>query len=250
MSHLGRVPLEFTSLVNFSLETQTIKGPGVKKFRVSALDPPTEEQAHALQFARNRSFFGPSGQKRIEDSYIVVVGLGGVGSHAANMLARSGVGHFRFIDFDVISVSSLNRHAVAVRSDIGKPKVEVLQQHILEFYPTCQIETNCVAFSKDNAASLIPDTVDFVVDAIDDYSTKSDLLEFCIQNHLPIISSMGSGCRSNTTSLLITNITDVKSWCVSFPSFSRRSAGSQDSLCSPKARDLLRSAIDRRMHET
>ena len=165
---------------------------------------------HNLQFARNTSFFGVEGQHRSENAHVVIVGLGGVGSHAAHMLARSGVGNFIFIDYDVVTVSSLNRHSVAVRNDIGKPKAEIMRDHILEFNPDAQITAHIAPLSKENISKLIPTAPDFVVDCIDDYSTKADVLEYCIRHDIKVISSMGSGCRSNPTSLLITNITDVK----------------------------------------
>ena len=169
-----------------------------------------EEDIHRQQFTRNRSFFGDKNQDTIENSYVTIVGLGGVGSHTAHMLARSGVGKFKLIDFDVVTVSSLNRHAVATRKDIGKPKVETMRDHILEFNPAATISIHNVMLSKDNIQSIIDDNPDWIVDCIDDYTTKAELLEYCIRTNRKVISSMGSGCRSNTTSLLITNITDVK----------------------------------------
>ena len=170
----------------------------------------SEDMLHHQQFIRNEAFFGEEGQKKIENGFITIVGLGGVGSHTAHMLARSGIGKFKFIDFDVVTVSSLNRHSVATRKDIGKAKVEVMRDHILEFNPTASIEVHNVLLSKENIDSLLKEDCDFIVDCIDDFTTKTDLLEYCIRNNRKVISSMGSGCRSNTTSLLITNITDVK----------------------------------------
>lgn len=173
----------------------------------------SEEEIHQQQFIRNRSFFGNESQNVIENSYVTIVGLGGVGSHTAHMLARSGVGKFKLVDFDVVTVSSLNRHAVATRKDIGKPKVEVMRDHILEFNPSADISVHNCMLSKDTIQSVIDDNPDWIVDCIDDYTTKADLLEYCIRTNRKVISSMGSGCRSNTTSLLITNITDVKCFC-------------------------------------
>ena len=75
------------------------------------------------QLSRNTLFFGQRGQGQLKDAFVVVVGLGGVGSHCAHMLARSGVGRLRLVDFDQVSLSSLNRHAVATHADVGRPKV-------------------------------------------------------------------------------------------------------------------------------
>ena len=77
----------------------------------------------AVQLSRNRLYFGEAGQKALSDAFVVVVGLGGVGSHAAHMMARAGVGKLRLIDFDQLTLSSLNRHAVGTRDDVGRPKV-------------------------------------------------------------------------------------------------------------------------------
>ena len=194
---------------------------------------------HRQQFARNIAFFGEEGQNQIENAHIAVVGLGGVGSHAAHMLARSGGGNFSFFDFDVVTISSLNRHSVAVRKDVGKPKVEVMRDHILEFNPSVNITTQQVLVSKENLPLLIDSSCDFVVDCIDDYSSKADLLEYCIRNNIKVISSMGSGCRSNPTSLLFTNITDVKCTNSSYLHEARRSLSSQDSSHPQKAWDRL-----------
>lgn len=195
----------------------------------------SEQDLHQQQFIRNKAFFGEEGQSKIENGFVTIVGLGGVGSHAAHMLARSGVGKLKLIDFDVVTVSSLNRHSVATRSDIGKPKVEVMRDHILDFNPSATIEVHNVLLSKDNVDSLLNDASDFIVDCIDDFTTKTDLLEYCIRNNRKVISSMGSGCRSNTTSLLVTNITDVK--CNELVSLYiyRRSISSENSLSIEKA---------------
>lgn len=94
-------------------------------------------------YSRVKSFFGEAAfQKTIhnESSFVIVVGLGGVGSHAAHMLVRSGIQKIRLIDFDQVSLSSLNRHAVARLKDVGQPKSSVLRNHLMEIVPWCSIE--------------------------------------------------------------------------------------------------------------
>lgn len=81
------------------------------------------------QFTRNVQFFGQAGQLSVAKSFVVVIGLGGVGSHAAHLLLRSGVGRLRLVDFDQVSLSSLNRHAVATRADVGLPKSACMERH-------------------------------------------------------------------------------------------------------------------------
>ncbi|CAN1288505.1 tRNA threonylcarbamoyladenosine dehydratase 1 [Linum perenne] len=91
------------------------------------------------QLTRNIQFFGFESQEKVTSSYVVVIGLGGVGSHAASMLLRSGVGRLLLVDFDQVSVSSLNRHAVATREDVGIPKAECLKKHFASIFPEVRI---------------------------------------------------------------------------------------------------------------
>jgi tRNA A37 threonylcarbamoyladenosine dehydratase len=94
----------------------------------------------AEQFTRNVQFFGRDAQARIAGSFVVVVGLGGVGSHAANLLLRSGVSRLRLVDFDQVTLSSLNRHAVAVREDVGTPKALCMVKHFNRVFPEAILE--------------------------------------------------------------------------------------------------------------
>eukprot|EP00948_MAST-09A_sp_MAST-9A-sp1_P003897 g3897.t1 len=180
------------------------------------------------QLSRGILFFGEKGQKRIEESYVIVVGLGGVGSHAAHMLARSGVGKLRLIDFDHVTLSSLNRHAVATRDDVGRSKVAVCRDHFADIIPSCHVEAVRKLFNKDTANDLdvfgdIPNTTseenslnddssfpsarpDYVIDCIDDVETKADLLEACASKGLRVISAMGAGAKSDPTRVVIAKL--------------------------------------------
>lgn len=115
------------------------------------IDPELLEE----QFSRNTQFFGARGQKQISESYIIVVGAGGVGSHAAAALARAGVGKLKIIDFDRVTLSSLNRHAVAGYSDVGTPKTDALRRHIHSFNRACNVDSVPVMFTGDAAEELI-----------------------------------------------------------------------------------------------
>lgn len=107
------------------------------------------------QLSRIASFFGPEGFAKVKDAFVVVVGLGGVGSHASHMLARSGVGKLRLVDFDNVTLSSLNRHAVATRADVGLSKVAAMKRHLREIVPDCEIEDMAVMFEADSADELL-----------------------------------------------------------------------------------------------
>jgi tRNA A37 threonylcarbamoyladenosine dehydratase len=130
---------------------------------------------------------------------VIVVGCGGVGSWAATTLVRSGVGKVRFIDFDQVTLSSLNRHAVATLADVGIPKVLALRKRLEQVAPWVEIDARCELWNRQNGETLLDGNPTFVVDAIDNIDTKVDLLQFCSSRGIPVISSMGAGCKSDPT---------------------------------------------------
>ena len=143
------------------------------------------------QLSRNALFLGQDGLKRVRSAFVVVVGLGGVGSHAAHMLVRAGVERIRLVDFDQVTLSSLNRHAVGNRSDVGIPKVTAMKKHLLEIVPHAEIEDVVQLFSIDDADKLLEGNPDFVLDCIDNLETKIQLIAHCRKHDLRIIASMG-----------------------------------------------------------
>ncbi|KAI8925810.1 hypothetical protein BC831DRAFT_459505 [Entophlyctis helioformis] len=161
------------------------------------------------QLARNIAFLGEEGVARCRRSFVIVVGLGGVGSHAAHMLLRSGIEHMRLIDFDQVTLSSLNRHAVARRSDVGTFKTIAMQKHFRDIVPHARVEAIVELFSKDSAARLLDGNPDYVLDCIDNIATKVDLLEYCHKNKIPVISSMGSGAKADASRIQIADISDT-----------------------------------------
>ena len=169
------------------------------------------------QLSRNEQFFKTTNQHRIEASYIVVVGLGGVGSHAAHMFSRAGVGRLRLIDFDQVTLSSLNRHAVATRADVGITKVEACKRHFHEFNPLCHVEAVPRMFTEEAAEELILGRLDpqgkvvvpdYVIDCIDDATTKAALVSFCIHHQVPLICSLAAGGKSDPTRIRIGDLAD------------------------------------------
>jgi tRNA A37 threonylcarbamoyladenosine dehydratase len=161
------------------------------------------------QLVRNRQFFG-NGQDLVEKSFVVVVGLGGVGSHCVMALARSGVKKLRLIDFDDVTVSSLNRNAVATLEDVGKTKAETLKKYINLIIPHCEVEALRVLFSIEDAPKLLGGKPDFVIDCIDNTNTKEQLITFCKKSGIPIVSSGGAGGRIDPTRLEIADISTTK----------------------------------------
>ncbi|KAL2212748.1 putative ThiF domain protein [Sarocladium strictum] len=165
------------------------------------------------QLARNRVFLTPEGLEKLRSSFIVVVGCGGVGSHAAAALARSGASKIRLIDFDQVTLSSLNRHAVATLADVGIAKVRCLERRLIAIAPWVKFDLRQEKFDEDVAADMLGPwndkegrKPDFVIDAIDNIDTKVALLKFCHDNELPVISAAGAGCKSDPTRILVGDI--------------------------------------------
>lgn len=161
------------------------------------------------QLARNYAFLGEEGMQKLKEQYIVVVGAGGVGSWVVTMLVRSGCCRIRVIDFDQISLSSLNRHGCATLKDVGTPKVECLKTHMQEVAPWCSVEAINQLWTKDSAEQLLlgGGKPSIVVDCIDNIDTKVDLLEFTYKKNLPVISSMGASTKSDPTRINVGDIT-------------------------------------------
>ncbi|KAJ3699370.1 hypothetical protein LUZ61_003075 [Rhynchospora tenuis] len=158
------------------------------------------------QLTRNIQFFGLESQRKVTQSFVVIIGLGGVGSHAASMLLRSGVGRLLLVDFDQVSLSSLNRHAVATREDVGTPKALCLKKHFSLIYPECQIEARVQLYDSSSEEEILSGNPDFVLDCIDNIDTKVALLAACVRRGLKVLSAMGAGARADPTRIRIADL--------------------------------------------
>lgn len=155
------------------------------------------------QLSRNYSFLGEDAMKKVRNSYVVVVGCGGVGSWAATMLLRSGVGKLLLIDFDMTTLSSLNRHACATLEDVGTPKAVAMQKYFHKIAPWAQVDIKVGLWKKGEESERWLDGADYVVDAIDNIETKVDLLTYCHKNNLKVFASMGAGAKADPTRVQI-----------------------------------------------
>jgi tRNA A37 threonylcarbamoyladenosine dehydratase len=162
------------------------------------------------QLSRHALYFGEKGMRDLRNARICIVGLGGVGSHTAHMLARSGVGYLRFIDFDQVTLSSLNRHACATLQDVGIPKVVCLQRFLEQICPDpnyLRMDSIVEMYTAESGPRLLGDEPwDMVIDAIDDVPTKAALLAHCLQNKIRVISCMGAAGKSDVTRLHISDL--------------------------------------------
>lgn len=158
------------------------------------------------QLTRNIQFFGIESQQKVTASYVVVIGLGGVGSHAASMLLRSGVGRLLIVDFDQVSVSSLNRHAVATREDVGIPKAHCLKKHFSSIFPECHIDARVLLYDASSEEEILSGHPDFVLDCIDNIDTKVALLAACVRRGLKVLSATGAGARADPTRIRVADL--------------------------------------------
>lgn len=166
------------------------------------------------QLARNRVFLTDEGLAKLRSSFVIIVGLGGVGSHATAALARSGVSKIRIIDFDQVTLSSLNRHAVATLADVGTPKVVCMRKRMEQVTPWVKFDCRNELFSSSAADRLLGswnleeegEKPDYILDCIDNIDSKVALLHYCHLHSLPVVSSMGAGCKSDPTRICIADI--------------------------------------------
>lgn len=164
------------------------------------------------QLARNIAFLGEEGMNKIRNSTVVVVGAGGVGSWAATMLVRSGIGKLRIIDFDQVTLSSLNRHACAVLEDVGSSKVTCVANFLRRTAPWVEIEPIVALWKGDDQKCLdwLSDA-DYVIDCIDNIDTKVELLAYCYHNKdkFKFIGSMGAGCKGDPNRIRLADISQT-----------------------------------------
>ena len=149
--------------------------------------------------------FKEAGIEKIANATVAVVGVGGVGGICAITLARSGVGNIIIQDFDVVEESNINRQIVANYNTIGLSKVDILEKQIKEINPNCKVTKLNSFFNEDNL-NLFSYNIDYVVDAIDSFSSKCLLIEKCIEKNIDFISSMGAAKKIQPTKVCITKI--------------------------------------------
>jgi len=160
------------------------------------------------QFNRSILLLGEDTIKSFQKLRVAVVGLGGVGSYAAEALCRAGIGRFLLVDFDVVNLTNLNRQLLATHDAIGKAKTELMQERLLAINPKVEIEIHNVFCALENRAEIIKN-VDYVVDAIDSLGPKIGLIEYCIKSGIKIISVMGAGNRLDPSQIKIADIADT-----------------------------------------
>ena len=156
---------------------------------------------------RTELLLGHEKLQRLRQAHVLIVGLGGVGAYAAEMLCRAGVGRMTIADADTVGESNINRQLIALHSTLGRPKTDVLAERLLDINPALALR-KVDGFIKDEATYTLldSDAFDYVVDAIDTLSPKAHLIKGCLDRRIRVVSSMGAGAKTDPTRVEVADI--------------------------------------------
>ena len=155
---------------------------------------------------RTELLYGAEAVKRLAAARVLVVGIGGVGGYAAELLVRAGIGRMFIADGDRVDVTNINRQTIALTSTVGKPKVEIMAAKLRDINPEIKLET-CSEFIKDEkTGEILQNGFDFVVDAIDVLSHKVSLIAACLNADIKLVSSMGAGAKTDPGAVKLADI--------------------------------------------
>lgn len=161
---------------------------------------------YEARFGGIRRLFGVSGQDRLRQAHVCVVGIGGVGSWAVEALARTGVGAITLVDLDDVCISNVNRQLHAITGEFGRPKVEAMAQRVLAINPDCQVHVHHSLFTKSTADEILTTRYDGLLDAIDSPSLKALLIARCRERGIPVVTTGGAGGRRDPTALRVEDV--------------------------------------------
>ena len=157
------------------------------------------------QFSRTELLIGKDGVEKLANSKVAIFGIGGVGSFVVEALARAGIGNFVLVDNDEVDITNLNRQIIATHKTIGKPKVEIARERILDINPNANVEIYREFFMPESKG-ILDNSIDYIVDAIDTVTAKIELAVRAEKMNIPIISSMGTGNKLDPTRFEVTDI--------------------------------------------
>lgn len=163
------------------------------------------------RFSRFIKVVGEEKFNKVRNATILILGVGGVGGHVVESLARSGVGKLILVDYDTVDESNINRQIIALNSTIGRKKIEVFKERILDINPSCQVVLYDMFYEDKNKEVIFKEEIDYVVDACDTVASKKNIILECQKRNIPFISCMGTGNKLDPSKLYITDIrkTDI-----------------------------------------
>ena len=158
------------------------------------------------RYVRTATVLGADCINKLKSARVAVFGVGGVGGYVAEALARAGVGSIELIDRDSVSESNINRQIVALYSTVGRDKVEVMRERILDINPDCKVTVHKAFYLPENAADFPLEDYDYIADAIDTVTAKIELIVRAEKSGIPIISAMGAGNKLDPTAFRVADI--------------------------------------------
>lgn len=158
------------------------------------------------QFIRQEMLLGSEAMQRLAQANVIVFGVGGVGSYAAEGLARAGIGALTLVDNDTVGISNLNRQLCALHSTLGQYKSDAMAARIRDINPLCRVTSMPMLYNEESKEKFFAERYDYIVDAIDLVSCKLSLIQTAMERGVPIISAMGTGNKLDPTRFRITDI--------------------------------------------
>ncbi len=162
------------------------------------------------RFIREEMLIGPEAMDKLRRAHVAVFGIGGVGSYAAEALARGGVGKLTFVDNDTIGMSNINRQLIALSSTVGRHKAEVMAERARDINPDVNVRYICGLYTAESRDDFFSSDYDYIIDAIDLVSSKLDLIETAMSRNISIISALGTGNKLDPSLFEITDISKTK----------------------------------------
>ncbi|MBQ3897003.1 MAG: tRNA threonylcarbamoyladenosine dehydratase [Clostridia bacterium] len=158
------------------------------------------------QFERTELLIGEEAVNKLRNAHVAVFGIGGVGGYATEALARSGVGELTIVDKDDVDITNINRQIIALHSNIGKPKVSVMEERLKDINPDIKVNAKELFFLPDTADQFDFEEYDYIVDAVDTVTAKLAIIEKAHKAGTPVISAMGAGNKLDPTKFEVTDI--------------------------------------------
>lgn len=165
--------------------------------------------SHLHRFSRTELLVGPEGLQKLKKAKVAVFGLGGVGGFAAEALCRAGIGRLTIVDFDDICLTNVNRQIHAMDGTVGRGKSEVMAGRLRLINPDAEIVPYKDFYSAENSDFLLSQGHDYVVDAIDHFTSKIHLIRSCREREIPVISSMGAAAKLDPTRIQVADISET-----------------------------------------
>ena len=161
------------------------------------------------EFSRTAYVFGDEAIKKLKNAKVAVFGVGGVGGYICEALCRAGIGHIDIFDRDTVSLSNINRQIIALHSTVGRAKVDVMKERMLDIDPDCEINAHNVFYLPENADEYDLSEYDYIADAVDTVSAKLEIATRAYKLGIPVISAMGAGNKTDPTRFEVADINDT-----------------------------------------